>query len=322
MKTVNPLNSVVVEIIRNNNTHYFFLDSGFPFSFSVTGVQFITNTDFNTERNFNLALRSSSPFDLNPLSEMLGVEISGFLGMDFFKLFDNVLIDIKGKRIEFDVHGFEADNETEFVDTMSNFIIKCSMGQDKEQRCLIDTGAFMNASSEKDLTGNKVSKGWVFPSPYGPLNLKFYSNVSLLMNGERIGEYVCSNYDKPGFPFSYVIGSNFISDFQCMFDIKNNKFKLKQSKGEPLLNTRASYTLGFQVVIKDKQIIVSNKLDNCVEGINIGDKIEIPGVNMNDPEVINEIYSKLIFLTSDNETEIILNGEPVIYKPVQLFYDE
>jgi hypothetical protein len=107
-----------------------------------------------------------------------------------------------------------------------------------------------------------------------------------------------------------------------MFDIKNNKFKLKKSKGEPLLNTRASYTLGFQVVIKDKQIIDSNKLDNCVEGINIGDKIEIPGVNMNDPEVINEIYNKLIFLTSDNETEIILNGEPVIYKPVQLFYDE
>ena len=43
---------------------------------------------------------------------------------------------------------------------------------------------------------------------------------------------------------------------------------------------------------------------------------------MNDPEVINEIYNKLIFLTSDNETEIILNGGPVIYKPVQLFYDE
>ena len=79
-----PMNAVIIPIVRNEKTHYFFLDTGFPISFTIDqqSVSSINNKDLGIEYNFELQLHKN-PIDINPLSEMLMVELTGFLGMDF-----------------------------------------------------------------------------------------------------------------------------------------------------------------------------------------------------------------------------------------------
>ena len=319
MKTLNPLNSILIEIKRGGKSYYFFLDAGFPYSFSADEIGPLSNNDFNVEQTFELPLRSTFPVNLNNLSELMGVKLSGFLGMDFFRKFDNILIDIKSKSIEFNVSGFTPDYETEFIEMSPSFIINASMGEANMERCLVDTGAFMNVSSDNYLSGNGVSSGWQFPSAMGPLNLSYYNDIDIFIGNKSLGGYVCGNNMKSFFPFSHILGNNFMADFQCMFDVKNRKFKLKQSVKAQLINSNPSHTLGFQVILRNKQIIVSNKIDSCVEGINEGDIIDVPGFDMEDKEIINQIYNKLIFINSGKETEFLLNGKKVRCKPIKMF---
>jgi hypothetical protein len=79
---------------------------------------------------------------------------------------------------------------------------------------------------------------------------------------------------------------------------------------------RLNYDVGYEMQLYG---IVSNKIDSCVEGINEGDIIDVPGFDMEDKEIINQIYNKLIFINSGKEIEFILNGKKVRCKPIKMF---
>jgi len=36
-----PMNAVIIPIVRNEKTHYFFLDTGFPISFTIVSYNYI-----------------------------------------------------------------------------------------------------------------------------------------------------------------------------------------------------------------------------------------------------------------------------------------
>ena len=60
MKIHLPANAIIIPIIRNGKEYHFFLDTGFPFSFSKDKniVNDISNLDIHVNQKFNLLLNS------------------------------------------------------------------------------------------------------------------------------------------------------------------------------------------------------------------------------------------------------------------------
>lgn len=321
MKVLNLLNSIVFEIEKNSEKYYFLLDSGFGYSFSIY-LDSINNNDFNLDKiKFELDLRNEE-IELKGLSDIFGVNLSGILGIDFFHKFDNILIDFNQKEVKFNLDTFNADFEINLV-YKNPFIINISLenSSNKEESCLVDTGAFQCMYFTKKLEKNYlVGKNWRFPSAMGPMSIDYFKDVPLYFDNILKGSYIFGKSSNlPPMPFSYVLGLNFMSDYICFFDLKNNKIKFKKISQEKLLNTQALFSLCFQINLINGEIIVSNKLEGCNSEININDKIIIPNLDMNNIEVINQIYNKLIFLNNESEIELIFNRKKVFLKPVMLF---
>jgi hypothetical protein len=318
MKIINLLNAIIIEVKKNNKNYYFFLDSGCPYSFS-SDISSINNNDLGIDVNFDFKLHKSL-IDLNDLSEIFGVKLSGILGIDFFYTFWNIKIDIKAKEIEFNTDDFKYDFDIDLLNK-NPFIIDISLENNNCGKCLVDTGAFQCMNFSKTFSNNyKSSTGWVFPSALGQMNINYYSNIGIYFNNFYTGKYIFGvPTNLPPVPFSYVLGMNFMADHICYFDLENNKLKFKISNKKDILNSKPIYSLKFQIKLINKEIIVTNKLQGCNLDINIGDKIIIPDLDMDNLEVVNDIYNKLIFINSDDEIDLICNGKKANYKPVELF---
>ncbi len=319
MQVLNLLNAIIIEVKKNNKNLYLFLDAGFPHSFS-NDINSINNTDLSIDINFVLDLQNH-PIDLSGLSKIFGVKLSGILGIDFFHKFNNIMIDINGNNIDFNVDTFDYDFE---IDLKSNspFIIELSIENgNNNKECLVDTGAFQCMKfSNNFINTYKSSNGWKFPSAMGLMEINYYSNVPIYLNNCNRGNYIFGiPTNLPQMPFDYVLGLNFLSDYICLFDIENGKIKFKKSNTPNILNTQPCYSLKFQIEIINKEIIVSNKLYGCNFDINIGDKIILPDLNMNNLEAVNEIYNRLLFLNDNKEVELICNNKLVKLKPCVLF---
>jgi hypothetical protein len=78
MKIHLPANAIIMPIIRNGVTYYFFLDTGFPYSFAneLDQISSINHHDVGCEKAFTLSL-NPSPIDTQPLSEHLMVDLAG-----------------------------------------------------------------------------------------------------------------------------------------------------------------------------------------------------------------------------------------------------
>ena len=319
MRVLNILNSIILEVTRNENNYYLFLDSGFPISFS-NDFDLLNSDDLGINTDFELNL-NNPPINLTNLSEIFGIHLSGILGNNFFKKFNNLLIDINGKKLEFNLDRFKYDFETDLLNN-NPFIIKLSVrDEDNDKLCLVDTGSFQCMNFSNDFSNSFLSSnGWVFPSAMGPMNINYYSNIDIFINNQNRGKYIFGiPTNLNSMPFSYVLGLNFLADYICLVDLENNKLKFKKSDKLNILNTKPLYSLKFQIIIKNKRIFVSNKLEGCNLGLKVGDEIIIPGIDMNNPEVINEIYNKIIFINSDKEIDLIHNGNLVKFKPSRLF---
>ncbi|HOJ64934.1 MAG TPA: hypothetical protein PLE45_11000 [Spirochaetota bacterium] len=323
MKVLNLLNVIIIEVKRDNKNIYLLLDSGFPHSFS-NDINSISNTDLGIDVKFNLNLKNKG-IDLSRVNELFGIKLSGILGIDFFHIFNNIKIDINEKQIEFNTNDFDYDFDIDLLNTRP-FIINISLENNKNfGSCVVDTGAFSCMKFSGNFNNNyKSSRGWVFPAAMvDQMRIDYYSDVELYFNNNfSPGKYIVGiSNNLPHIPFSYVLGLNFMTDYICFFDLINNKLKFKKSNKSNILNinTRPLYSLKFQVKIINKEIIVSNILDGCNLDINVGDKIIIPDLDMDNLEVVNDIYNKIIFLNSDDEIELICNNQKVRYKPVPLF---
>ena len=110
MKIYLPANAIIIPITRNGKKYHFFLDSGFPFSFSndLKVINSINNLDIQVDQQFRLPL-SQAPIDITPLSQHLMINLTGFLGMDFISLFDNLKINFKTRELDFNAGDFKSD---------------------------------------------------------------------------------------------------------------------------------------------------------------------------------------------------------------------
>ena len=66
-------NAIIIEILINEKKYNFFLDSGFPFSFSKNLSQ-LSNVDLRIEKEFRLDLQKP-PLNISDLEKHLGIEL-------------------------------------------------------------------------------------------------------------------------------------------------------------------------------------------------------------------------------------------------------
>lgn len=109
MKILSLLNTVFIPVVRNGITFYMLLDSGCPISFS-NHINEVTSADLGIEINFIHPLQHHN-FDnvMESLSRLVGIEVAGILGLDFISSFDNILINIREEKLDFNLPNFQAD---------------------------------------------------------------------------------------------------------------------------------------------------------------------------------------------------------------------
>lgn len=320
MYILSLLNSVVVPISRDDKTYYFFLDSGCPYSISPF-LTSLNQDDLGLDFPFHLVIRNINiePV-LTSLSQLLGVKISGMLGLDFFTNFDNFLFDSRNNSLDFNLTEFAYDYAIEISNMMHIQTSLSPINQNNEGMAIIDTGAFTCMAFNNEFSAYPVSSGWKYPSTMGEMTVNFYNDIPLYLNNEMRGKLSFGlPTNLPPMPFEYVLGLNFLTQYTCLFDWGNNKLKLKKSSNLAKLNDTPSFTLGFQIKMINDEIVVSNILPNCRLDIQINDVINLPGLDMSKPEKINEIYNRLIYLNDNKDVSLLVNGIEKVVTPVGLF---
>jgi len=179
-------NAIIIEININEKRYNFFLDSGFPFSFSKDLSQ-ISNEHLKSECTFKLDLQKP-PIDISDLERHLGIILSGFLGLNFIQKFETFSINLNENKIEFNTT-FESDFSLPLINInpiVTNFSI---VNNDKKGFALFDTGAFQSMFFNlNDLNKNyNSSKGWVFPSAFGKMLIDYYSEVPVFFENKNLG---------------------------------------------------------------------------------------------------------------------------------------
>ncbi|MFA7057368.1 MAG: hypothetical protein WC155_07395 [Candidatus Cloacimonadales bacterium] len=320
MHILSLLNSVVIPITRGKETYYFFLDSGCPYSISPV-LTSLNQDDIGVDFPFHLDIHNSNiQAILTSISELLGITISGMLGLDFFTSFNNFLFDSRNNSLEFNLPKFDYDYAIGIINMGYLLTTISPINQNNEEMALIDTGAFTCMTFNDDLADYPISQGWKYPSTMGEMTVNFYNDIPLYLDHEMKGLLSFGRpTNLPAMPFNYVLGLNFLTQYTCLFDWGNNQLKLLKSNKPSQLNNTPSLTLGFQIKIINDEIMVSNILPNCNLDINIGDIISLPGLDMSNLERINEIYNRLIYLNDNKDVHLLVNGVEKVFTPINLF---
>ncbi len=246
---------------------------------------------------------------MKSLSDLVGIEVAGILGLDFITLFDNILINIREEKLEFNVANFKADFDldcqfTGFITTSISPI-----NPENDGLTVFDTGAFQCMSFNPIFDNYPISRSWKYVSFMGTMNMDYYNNIELYLQESYKGKYIFGIANNlPELPFDYILGMNFVSEYELLIDVVNYKLRFKKSKALPILNVHPTYTTGFQIKIDDK-ILVSHVRENCPNDVNIGDVIEIDGIDMTQTNKVNSIYNTLVYSSSKNPITVIVNGE-------------
>jgi len=325
-----PMNAVIIPIIRNEETHYFFLDTGCPISFTIDqkSVSSINNKDLGIEYNFELQLHQN-PIDINPLSEMLMVELTGFLGMDFVSQFDNMVLDYKEKTIEFNQMDFKPNYVIPFQRNNSLVEIELSIvsnGNRITGKCLVDTGAYQSIfSSNNTVVDNNWNSahGFKFPTTSGERIFNLYAGIEVSCEGIiDFGEQVMM-LDQ-SIPFDYVLGANILSQYKCCFNIVDKQLQLQENPRE--FRYGADLTEDLQIV--GIQLIKEKKYGLCVynilEGYELPSELEngiqvwLPEAPVyhpdddDDVEMVNNVWEALSYKAPD-EVKAKAKAKNVVY---------
>ena len=327
-----PMNAVIIPIVRNEKTHYFFLDTGFPFSFTIDqqSVSSINNNDLGIEYNFELQLHQN-PIDINPLSEMLMVELTGFLGMDFVSQFDNMVLDYKEKTIEFNQMDFKPDYVIPLKNINPRLEIELSIVSNEKHiagKCLVDTGAYQSVFSNNDIVISNdwnCASGFKFPTPNGEQTFNLYAGIEVSCEGIiDFGEQVMMLNQDISHTYDYVLGANILSQYKCCFNIKDKQLQLQENPRE--FRYGADLTEDLQVVgiqlIKEKKygLCVHNILDGFEVPSELEDGIQVwlPGAPVyhpdddDDVEMVNNVWKALSYKVPD-ELKEKAKAESVVY---------
>lgn len=311
-------NAIIIEINVNEKKYNFFLDSGFPFSFSKDLSQ-ISNEHLKSECEFKLDLQKP-PIDTSDLESHLGIILSGFLGLNFIQKFETFSINLNENKIEFNTI-FESDFSLPLINTnpiVTNFSIE---NNDKKGLVLFDTGAFQSMFFDlHDLNNNyKSSKGWAFPSAFGKMWIDYYSEIPVFFENKNLGNYTFGYpTNLPKMPFKYVLGLNFMSEFTVNLNFKNRTIDLKKNSkiNNSIFKLNSDlYSLGIQLIFKNNEFIVSNILTGFKnEFLNVNDKITFI-----DPVDTFSFYNSIISFKQSKNIELKINNKKVILQTMPIF---
>lgn len=328
MKIYLPANAIIIPVIRDGKQYYFFLDTGFPSSFSkdMKLVNNITNKDIHIRQKFNLPL-NEAPIDLYPLSQHLMMDLTGFLGMDFVSQFDNFKINFRTRELDFNVDAFTSDLELGLIYTNPFFAVDLSVGSpDKFGNCLVDTGTYQSIFFDKNTIGggHPKSNGWKFPWVLGTMIIDFYAGVEAHSRSESLGKFVfgCPT-NLPPMPFDSVLGLNILSEYECCFNLKERKLQLRANQrdfrwGADL--TEDLHTVGVQVISDGENLCVSNVLPGfSPSAIGLDDKLQLPNIDLNVPEAVNGVCEALSSKGHEKDINIFVNGSNITVRTSKLF---
>lgn len=309
-------NAIIIEIDVNEKKYNFFLDSGSPFSFSKDLSQ-ISNEYVKSEYPFHLDFQKP-PIDLSNLERYLGVTLSGFLGLDFIQKFETFSINLNENKIELNTT-FESDFSLPLLSTkpiLTNFSIE---NNDKKGLVLFDTGALQSMFFDlNDLNNDyKSSKGWAFPSTFGKMLIDYYAEIPVFFENQNLGNYTFG-YPKnlPRLPFKYVLGLNFMSDFNINLNFQNRTIDLKKNRNNKIFKlTSDLYSLGIQLILENNEFIVSNILTGFKnEFLNINDKITFL-----EPVDMFSFYNSIISYKQSKNIELKINNKNLFLQTMPLF---
>jgi len=327
MKIHLPANAIIIPIIRDGKEYYFFLDTGFPSSFSkdLNLVSSISNKDIHIRQNFNLPL-SKPPIDVSALSQHLMMDLTGFLGMDFVSQFDNFKINFSTRELDFNVTTFTSDLE---LDLLFNNLLFVELSIDSPENfgnCLVDTGTYQSIFFDKNTIGggHLKSNGWQFPWAFGNMIIDFYAGVEVHSRTESLGNFVfgCPK-NLPPMPFDSVLGLNILSQYECCFNLKKRRLQLKTNQrdfryGADL--TEDMHTVGVQVISNGETLCVSNILPGfSPSAIGLNDKLQLPNIDLNAPEAVNRICEALSSKGHEKDINISVNGSNITVRTSKLF---
>lgn len=311
-------NAIIVEINVNEKKYNFFLDSGYPFSFSKDLSQ-ISNEHLKSECAFILDLQKP-PIDTSDLERHLGIILSGFLGLNFIQKFETFSINLNENKIEFNTT-FESDFSLPLITTnpiLTTFSIE---NNDKKGLVLFDTGAFQSMFFDLNALNNnyKSSKGWAFPSAFGKMLIDYYSEIPVFFENKNLGNYTFGySTNLPPMPFQYVIGLNFMSEFTVNLNFKNRTIDLKKNSktNNRILKLSSDlYSLGIQLILENNEFLVSNILTGFEnEILNVNDKITFI-----EPVDMLSFYNSIISFKQSRNIELKINNKKVILQTMPVF---
>ena len=332
MKIYLPANAIIIPITRDGKEYHFFLDSGFPHSFSkdLNVINNITNTDIHVDQRFNLPL-NEAPIDISDLSQHLMTDLTGFLGMDFISQFDNFKINFSTKEIDFNVSSFKSDLDLNLVSTNPWFGVELSIDSpDNFGKCLVDTGTYQSLFFNPDMidSNHSVSSGWLLPSVFGMMNIDFYSGIKAQSRSGSLGSFVfgCPT-NLPQFlttmPFNSVMGLNVLSQYECCFNLRKRLLQLRKNPRDFRYGsdfTEDIRTVGIQVISRDETLYISNILPGFpLSGINLNDKLKLQDIDLTAPEAVNRVCEALSSTGCEKDVIISVNGVDLTFRTSRLF---
>lgn len=294
-----PLNAVVVPIHYEGHTHYFFCDTGVPFSFSKN-LTYIPKSISPTKQPFPL---KKPPFSLDGLSNSLGVEIAGFLGLDFFSSVPLFGIDFENHCLHFSDFSFKEQlTKPMIIPLLQGPVIMAQVGGQPPRPTFLDFGSYLcYYFRPNEIKTSHQSRDLRTPSPQGEEEFSLYTPCAIKVGRYEIGNFTIGEMNKPNSNYQGVIGNNVLCRFQILFDWHNMLLFLEPNKTTPTTwqePTQQTYSPGFQCIIPPTktgivQVFHRANKTKINPQFTKGTEFSLPHINWNSPEAINQVIEKL-----------------------------
>jgi len=296
-----PCSAVVVPIQDAGSKHLFFLDSGWPHSFSPH-LSALNAGHLPGVGDHWSGLPISRPTKRDRLAlkcaqGALGIPLSGFLGWDFFAVAGRLTISVTHRTLTF---GGAATGMTLNLERPWDQWPPRTSSVGAAQVSVIDTGLKYCLSRKPPIgSPHAPSRGWVLPTPSSePLPVDLYAAVPMVVGGLQVSATVGW---APTLPYEFFLGQSLLASYRVTFDVANGLLGLARQKPQdvsprdPVVFGPGLHHVGVQVVWRNGQAQVANVLPASPnrDKVKLGDVLTLPGVTLTGPEAANVLERAL-----------------------------
>jgi len=248
---------------------------------------------------------------------LLGIELSGFLGIDFFSSVSQWGIDYQNRTLHFNNPAFNqrfADQEA--IPLYNGPIIKASFGVRELGYTYVDTGSYLCYFYKEPLNEAPfLYPDLPSPSPLGTISFSLHSPCTIL-TGDLVFSDITVGYAPLQSQLQGVIGNNLLSKYSVLFDWERMDLRLRphgvpqEIWEHPKPHHRSSLLhLIAPPKASPRYVEVLGRASHST--INYkwtkGARLQLSGIDWQHPEAINHIQQTLL----DRE---VLESEPMFLK--------